>query len=273
MPLQPDLALDIGVFDSGLGGLSVLGALRIALPDARFRYIADSRHAPYGERDPAFVRERSHAIAAQLIQRGARLLVVACNSATATAIDSLRAAWPDVPIVGVEPGVKPAVALTRNGRIGVMGTRMTLTSQRFTALVDREAKDVVVHAQPCDGLAAAIEAGDDVPAPALRESVARHCAPLREADVDTVVLGCTHYPFVRDAIEAELGPGVRIVDTAQAIARQAARRAIECASHPRARDGDGTALRLATTGDREVLRRFAARWLGPEAALSVDDAA
>ena len=270
MPRQPDLALDIGVFDSGLGGLSVLRALRAALPDARFLYLADSRHAPYGERDAAFVQDRAHAIAAQLIERGAGLLVVACNSATATAIDSLRAAWPGVPIVGVEPGVKPAVALTRNGRIGVMGTRMTLASERFRALVEREAKDIVVHAQPCDGLAAAIEAGDAAPADALRESVARHCAPLRAAGVDTVVLGCTHYPFVRDAIEAELGPGVQIVDTAQAIARQAARRALECV--PRA-DAQAAALRLQTTGEREVLRRFAARWLGPEAAISVDDAA
>lgn len=245
----------IGVFDSGVGGLSVLRALHRHLPRATLLYAADSGHAPYGERDPAFVLARSRALAAHLLEQGAQLLVVACNTATAAAIDTLRVEHPQWPIVGVEPGLKPAIALTRNRRIGVMATQATLASERFRRLVATHADGVSLHLQACSGLARAIESGapdgDEV-----ASLVARHAAPLKAAGVDTVVLGCTHYPFAAARIAMELGPGVMLVDTADAVARQAMRLSMGL---PAGDSQDRT--RLWTSGDPEHLRTVATRWL------------
>jgi len=241
----------IGLFDSGVGGLSVLGALRVRLPRAALVYIADSAHAPYGERDPAVVLDRSFRLTERLLLEGASMVVVACNTATALAIDSLRARWPATPFIGVEPGIKPAARLTRNGRIGVMATPATLASARLRSLVERHAAGVQVTLQPCPGLAAAIERGalEDTELCALIE---RCCEPLRKAKVDTVVLGCTHYPFVADRIAALL-PEARLIDTAQPVAERA------CAlwtGSDRERPP-----RLLTTGDANLLSSVAARWL------------
>ena len=251
--------LRVGVFDSGVGGLSVLRDLKRELPQASLVYVADSGHAPYGERSDDFVAGRSERIAGWLVDAGCDALVIACNTATAAAAERLRAAWPGLPIVGVEPGLKPAVALTRNGRIGVMATTATLRSAKFLRLLDAHAGSAAtVHLQPCPGLAQAIEnhAGDS---PELLRLIDAFCAPLRAAAVDVVVLGCTHYPLVREAIERALGAGVAIVDTAEAVARHAARRCI----------GLGTAApapsilpaRLLSTGDIVRLQRVAERWL------------
>jgi glutamate racemase len=249
----------IGVFDSGLGGLSVLRALREVLPGALLHYVADSAHAPYGERDDAFVIERSLRIAAHLIDHGAQLIVVACNTATALAVAALRDRWPALPIVGIEPGLKPALAATRNGRIGVMATRKTLASPRFAALLARQPSANRFHLQACDGLAAAIETGR-IDGPEVIGLVERHGAPLHEAGVDTVVLGCTHYAFVEPAIRDVLGQGVVVIDTAQAVARRTAALAGPLMDAAVA-SGATVTTRLETTADAAHLRTVATAWL------------
>jgi len=244
----------IGVFDSGVGGLSVLRALRRAMPAAPLVYYADSAFAPYGERDAAYVDARCRAIASTLVERGAKALLIACNTATAAAIEGLRDAWPGLPIIGVEPGVKPAVALSRSRRVAVMATQRTLQSERFRRLVERYAAECEVIAHPCPGLAAAIEAGD-VEAPSMRGRVRELCEPLRGRGVDVIVLGCTHYPFVRHHIEAAMAGAAAIVDTAEAVARQTAARC-EGSSW----SGPAT-TRLMGSGDLDLLGRLATRWL------------
>ena len=244
----------IGVFDSGVGGLSVLRALRGQWPQAPLLYVADSGHAPYGERSAAYVLARSRRIMDHLRSEGAAGMVIACNTATAIAVQALRADCPEFPIVGVEPGLKPAVQATRNGRIGVMATPATLASEKFARLVAAQAQGVVVVPQPCPGLARLIEAGD-LQAPALLESIEHHAAALRAEQVDTVVLGCTHYAFVHAQIQAAMGPDVQIVDTADAVAHHASR-----SLRDRVADSNAPA-RLLTTGDPERLRSIAAGWL------------
>jgi glutamate racemase len=252
-------ACRIGVFDSGVGGLSILRALQQRLPDIDLHYLADSRHAPYGERDPSHAMERSMRITQHLIEQGATMIVVACNTATAIAVAALRERWPARPIVGVEPGLKPALALTRNGRIGVMATATTLRSEKFARLAASLPLRHGLQLRACDGLAAAIERGD-LDDPALRALVEAHCAPLRDAGVDCVVLGCTHYAFVAPQIQAALGPHVRLVDTADAVADQAQRllAPLPCG---RAATGASARVRLETTGDVARLARLAEAWL------------
>lgn len=245
----------IGVFDSGLGGLSVLRAIRRHCPQHALLYVADSGHAPYGEKGDAYVLRRSDVIADFLLSQQADLLVVACNTATAAAISHLRARLPNTLIVGVEPGVKPAARLSRHGRIGVMATEGTLRSEKFRLLAQAHAAEVQLVLQPCPGLASAIEGGDAASAEVLAQ-VQRHCAPLREAGVDTVVLGCTHYPFVAQALQATLGDEVMLIDTSDAVAHRVCDLcgpATEVA-HP-------APARLWTTGDAAKLASFAARWL------------
>lgn len=250
----------IGVFDSGVGGLSVLRELRKEWPGAHLHYVADSGHAPYGERSDAHVLARSRAVASHLIDGGASILVIACNTATAVAAQALREAWLHTPIVGVEPGIKPALVATRNGRVGVMATRGTLNSEKFKRLVAALAPREPLELRACDGLAAAIEKGP-VDSLALQSLVERHCRPLRDAGVDTVVLGCTHYAFARPRIQAALGPAVHIIDTAAAVARQAARIGRQTGSVTY-RGARAAAPLLQTTGNAEQLRRIASAWLG-----------
>jgi glutamate racemase len=193
------------------------------------------------------------------------MLVIACNTATAAAITTLRTRHPGWPIVGVEPGLKPAAALTRNGRVGVMATTGTLRSERFRLLAQAHAAHLDLRLQPCPGLAAAIEAGE-VDAPAVRERVATHCAALRAQDVDTVVLGCTHYPFVAHHIQAEMGPGVRLIDTSDAVARRTASlvgapATASNAEHVEGAVPTGLPAQLWTTGEVATLRGFVQRWL------------
>lgn len=249
----------IGLFDSGVGGLSVLAAVRAALPQATLHYVADSAWAPYGELDTPAIRARAMRIAQHLADAGAQAIVVACNTATAAAVTELRERLAPRPVVGVEPGLRPALAQTRNGRVGVLATRSTLASERFRALLEREAGGRIVRLQACVGLADAIEAGalDD---PALQALIESHVRPLREAGVDTVALGCTHYPFVRDAIEQAFGPGVAVIDTSAAVAAQVARVAATLPELGSAAGPAGDVL-LQTTGDAARLARFAAQWL------------
>ena len=211
----------IGLFDSGVGGLSVLRVLHQRLPGAPLLYVGDTAWAPYGDRPAAEVVARSLRIAEWLILQGAGLVVVSCNTATTLAIEALRARWPDIDFVGVEPGIKPAVAQTRTGRIAVMATTATIGSARLARLIEHHAAGVHVHLQACPGLADAIERGV-LDGQELAEVLRPHAAAIRAAEVDTVVLGCTHYPFVAVALQALLGPGVQWVDTADAVASRIA---------------------------------------------------
>lgn len=246
------------MFDSGVGGLSVLRAIRRLMPHADLIYLADAAWLPYGDRDENSLRQRAVRIAEHLLAAGANTLVVACNTATAAAVAELRGRFASLPIVGVEPGLRPALAASRSGRAGVMATSATLRSSKFGALLEREARGRPVQLQACVGLADAIEhrGPDD---PTLAELIERHCRPFREAGVDTVALGCTHYVFVRAAIERALGADVKVIDTADAIAAQVLR----VTGSPSITDepaGIGRCV-LQSTGEVDTLRRFASTWL------------
>jgi glutamate racemase len=222
---SPDLSGPIGVFDSGVGGLSVLRHIRARLPREDLLFLADSGNAPYGDRSPAWIRARSIQLSEWLVCQGAKAIVVACNTATAAATSALRAQLA-LPVIAMEPAVKPATAATRSGVVGVLATTGTLESARFAALLDRFAAGIEVVAQPCTGLVEVIERGE-LDAPATRAMVTRFVTPLLARGADTIVLGCTHYPFVREVIAAVAGPGVTIVETGAAVARQVERRLAE----------------------------------------------
>lgn len=257
------------VFDSGVGGLSVLRALLAHLPDVRFIYLADSGNAPYGDRPPEWVRDRSHRITAGLCKAfQPDAIVVACNTATALAIDSLRQDWPALPFVGVEPALKPAVALSRSGQIGVMATRGTVSSPRFAALRERlEAAHAPraphFHALACSGLADAIERDDG---PAIRQLSRRYVGELLAQapagrPIDTLVLGCTHYPFVADAITEAAGPGIALVETGVPVAR----RTREILQLDKACAGQAPAPVFLSSGAPAALDAVVRRWLALDA--------
>lgn len=246
----------IGVFDSGVGGLTVLRALREQIPDANVDYVADSAHAPYGEKSDTFLLDRSRRITRFLRDRGATLVVVACNTATAAAIAALRAEFA-LPFVGIEPGIKPALRLSKNGRVGVMATPSTLRSAKFQSLVRTHADDASLHLQACAGLAEGVEQGL-LDHPDLLRKLGEYCAPLRDAGCDTVVLGCTHYPLLAHPIQRALGANVRLLDTAQAVAQQTARLwAQQAHSTPGSAPTHGE-IQAWSNGDLAVLRRMAA---------------
>jgi glutamate racemase len=211
----------IGVFDSGVGGLSVLKALRRQLPATTITYLGDVAYAPYGERPAAEVLQRCERIVQQLVDWGARLIVVACNTATVLGVNHLRQRWPSVVFVGVEPGVKPAATASRTKRIAVMATPATARSARLQWLIDHHAQGVHVHVQPCPGLAGAIECGH-LSGAALLDVLAPCCQGVLAAQVDTVVLGCTHYPFVAGSVHALLGIDMKLLDTSAAVAARVA---------------------------------------------------
>ena len=223
----------------------MLREIRRTLRGEHLLYVADSAHSPYGDRDAAFINARVGAIADFLVTRGAKAIVVACNTATGIAVDGLRQRL-HVPVVAIEPAVKPAAQVTRTGRIGVLATSRTLDSDRFARLVTTHAAGVDVLEQPCPGLVERIEAGEFT-GPATRALVERYVAPLREAGVDALVLGCTHFPFVDALIREAAGPGVTVIDPSAAVARELARR-LESAglTSPTREDGRETFL---TTGD------------------------
>ena len=239
----------IGVFDSGVGGLSVLAALRQRLPGVAMRYIGDVAHAPYGERSIADVTRRCVALTECLLADGARGVVVACNTATVLAIDALRARWPHIAFVGVEPGVKPAAARSRTRRIAVMATPATAASDRLRLTIARHAGGVHVHIQPCAELANAIERGI-VAGPALLAILRPLCDQIRAAAVDTVVLGCTHYRFVAATIQELLGPDVELIDTAIAIAERAA----SIWQPAFAPDDQNASVRVTSTGSTDTMQ-------------------
>lgn len=212
----------IGVFDSGLGGLAVLRALREALPGADLLYVADSAHAPYGEREDEFIADRAAVIARFLLARGASTLLVACNTATVVAVRALRA-WCPVPVVAMEPAIKPAAAMTRSGRIAVLATRQTVASASVARLVADHGSGCVIELIACPGLVERVERGE-MHAPQTRALIAQYLQPAIDRGADVVVLGCTHYSFLRPLIEELTGPQVMLLDPAPAVVKELLRR-------------------------------------------------
>jgi glutamate racemase len=208
----------IGVFDSGVGGLSVLHEIRRALPGEDLLYVADSSHAPYGDKPRQFIEARSIAMTEFLLSRNAKAIVVACNTATGAAITTLRSRFL-MPIIAMEPAVKPAAANTRSGVIGVLATSRTLASDNFVKLFARYGEEVEIVGQACPGLVEQVEAGD-LSSNKTRLLLERYVLPLLERGADTLVLGCTHYPFLSPLIREIAGPSVAVIDSAAAVARQ-----------------------------------------------------
>lgn len=218
----PTSASSIGVFDSGVGGISVLKHIHTLLPNEDLMYVADSKFAPYGNKTPEFIQERALWIADFLIGKGSKALVVACNTATAAAVDLLRQKY-HLPIIGMEPAVKPAAAASKTGVIGVLATSGTLKSAQFAALLDHYGQQVEVVTQACHGLVECVERGE-LDSTATQDLLASYVQPLIAAGADTIVLGCTHYPFVRPLIENLVGDDVVLIDTGAAVAKELKRR-------------------------------------------------
>lgn len=214
-------AAPVGVFDSGVGGLSVLRELRRELPHEHFIYYADSGHCPYGGKPAVEIAARAFAITDELLAAGAKLIVVACNTATIAAVEQLRATYP-LSFVGIEPAIKPAVRQTRSGVVGVLATGAALAGDKFLRLQAQHGDGVRVITQPCPGLVEFVERGE-LDGPALRALLRRYIEPLLRDGADTLVLGCTHYPFLRPLIAEIAGPAVTLLDTGAAVARQARR--------------------------------------------------
>ena len=257
LPCSPNDA-PVGIFDSGVGGLSVLRHIRAQLPHEHLLYFADSGFAPYGDKPEPVIAERVLAIAGFLVERGAKALVVACNTATVAAIARLRERYPGLPIVGVEPGLKPAAALSRNGKVGVLATEGTLSGEKFLLLREQicAATKVQFLLQPCHGLADQIELGE-LDSEATTAMLERYILPLLAQGVDTLVLGCTHYPLVQASIEQVIACAtdrkVTLVDTGDAVARQlgrllAAAGSARTAGGPSRLEGYTTASATALSG-------------------------
>lgn len=245
----------IGVFDSGWGGLSVLRELQALLSTHAMTYVADTAYCPYGPKTDDLVRERSLTIGRWLVAEGAQALVVACNTASSAALELLRAELP-IPVVGMEPGVKPAIAATRSRTVGVLATSGTLNGARFATLVRRFAGDVAVLTQPCPGWVEAVEAGA-LGSPETQQLVRQFVAPLLAEGADTLVLGCTHYPFLRPLIDAEAGPGVQVIDTGPAVAQQVVR-----VAQQHRISSDNSMVRVFTTGEPSAVQGVAERLYG-----------
>ena len=261
-------AAPIGVFDSGVGGLSVLRALRAQLPQEDFVYLSDAAHAPYGERTDEYVTARALRVADYLVaQRGVKSLVIACNTATAAAIQVLRARWPDLPIVGIEPALKPAATASQTKRVGVLATRSTLQSAKFKTLLDGLQSQAQFVVQACDGLAAAIETGDEQMTRSLCKTYVNALGDFgrHPGGVDQLVLGCTHYPLISGFLQSLVGPTVDLVDAGAPVSLQTRR----VLAQAQLLSGNLAAGRtqLLSTGATEALGGNARRWLGLDAVV------
>jgi glutamate racemase len=242
----------IGVFDSGIGGLSVYGEVRRRLPTEDVLYLADQGFGMYGEKSLGEVRRRSEQVADFLIDEGAKAVVVACNSASAAALDHLRKRWPAVPFIGMEPAVKPAVELSRHGVIGVLATEATFQGELFASVVNRFARNHEVITRACPGLAAAIESDD----PVVDDLVDEYVGDVVRRGADVVVLGCTHYSLIVARI-AERAGAASVVDPAPAVARQVARIVTDHGLGAAAGEG---AVTFVTTGDKDRFSEQISRW-------------
>jgi glutamate racemase len=253
----------IGVFDSGVGGLTVLHELLVRLPQEDFLYLGDTQRFPYGKRPPEELERFSVQMAEELLRRGAKLLVVACNAATSAALPALRRRMMDttlgVEVIGVvRPEASQAVAATRTGRIGLLATPTTVASGAYEQAVAAVDPYVTLHPVACPTLASIIQEGRHLDAQAL-ETVRDVCAPLRESDVDTVILGCTHYPLISPMLQRTLGPEVRLVSSGSALARQVEHAlSTRGLRNPGAGEGEG---RFFCTGDTQEFERAGTRFL------------
>ncbi len=257
---------EIGLLDSGLGGLSIVQALQRAMPAERLLYYADSAYCPYGERDEAFIRSRTLTIASELEQRGAKAIVIACNTACAAALEHVRSAV-SVPVVGLEPAVKPAVALTRTGRIAVFATPRTIASRRLDILIERYATGIIVERIAAPDWVGFVER-DQIASEDAFHAVERLVRPAIERGADVLVLGCTHFPFLTSLIRTAAGPGVAIVDSGDAIARRA-RHVLEELDLLASPDAEAQPLTVmtSTTTPAEIGER-AAQMLGGDVRLA-----
>ena len=241
----------IAFFDSGLGGISVLRETVRLLPQENYLYYGDSLHAPYGVRPEAEIRALAGAAAEQLVQAGAKALVVACNTATSAAIVQLREAYPDIPVIGTEPALKPAVEKYPGGRILVMATPMTIRQEKFQALKRQFDDQAQIIGLPCEGLMEFVER-EELRGSAVEAYLAEKLAPYLREPVDGIVLGCTHYPFLTGAIRRIVGPGPEIMDGSHGVAMQLARKLAENGML-RSSDAPGTAVFENSLDEPEIL--------------------
>jgi glutamate racemase len=254
----------IGVFDSGVGGFSVLKAIRSLLPDEDLLFVADQVHVPYGSRPLDEVRRYAKSVTEFLLACQAKLVVVACNTASAAALYELRQTFPQVPFVGLEPAVKPAAAASRSRVVGVLATPATFQGRLYASVVERFAREVTVLEDTCPGLVLQIEHGC-LDGPKTRSILESAIRPMLAQGADTLVLGCTHYPFVIPLIETIAGPDVCVIDPAPAVARQASRMITDKdLANPASRSSSG-ALTIYTSGDPDALQALLPRLLGFDA--------
>ncbi len=251
------------MLDSGVGGWSVLVEVDRLLPQVPIHYVGDSAWCPYGTKSPEQICERVFALTDYLLAGGATMIVVACNSATIHAVGALRAAYP-VPIIGMEPGVKPAAELTVSGIVGVLATEASIAGEKFHQLVHTHAAGVRVITRTCPRFVELVEAGQ-LEGSEAEAAVAEALDPLLEAGADVIVLGCTHYPFLRPLIEVGLPEGVRLVDTGPAVARRVVQ---VLGGNLTSHDGPGAIRQVETTGDFERLGSLAPRLL-PQLAVTL----
>jgi glutamate racemase len=259
---MPQASGPIGMFDSGVGGLAVLSEVRRLLPGEDLLYYADTAWFPYGPRPHDEIRQRADAIARELLDRGAKLIVVACNTATSAAIAHLRETY-DVPFVGMEPALKPAAERTHTGRVALLVTPGTARGEKLAALIDRHGRNIEVHVIEAPGLAEAVESGA-LDAPETRALLARYAAETRESGADVLALGCTHYAFLRAAFERELGSGVAVIEPSEAVARHVAHVLEE--HEIRNERTSGGAVEYLCSGDEAAFNDTRERLLNKEAA-------
>lgn len=246
----------IGVFDSGVGGLSILDEALKQLPLHHYIYLADSANAPYGEKSASWITNRSLHMCRFLVDLGCDAIVVACNTATAEAIAQIRAEL-QIPVIGVEPGIKPAAMQSQNGVVGVLATEATLNSDKFNALLATLPSQCCFIKQAGAGLVALIENGE-IESPAMRTLLQTHLQGIVEAQADTLVLGCTHYPFLKNHIRELIGASITIVDTSDAVVRQLSR---QLEQHGLAEEAEVVSLKLLSTANGDTLQAMAERLL------------
>ena len=259
--LAPNMPGNIGVFDSGVGGLSVLRALMRQMPGEDMLYVADQAHVPYGPRPLEQVRRFSEAITRFLLEKGAKIVVVACNSASAAALSHLRTTFPDTPFVGMEPAVKPAAETTQTRVVGVLATPATFQGALFESVLERFAAGVTVLRDTCPGLVQQIEQGK-LNGEETRRILKEALLPMLEKNIDTIVLGCTHYPFVIPLIERIAGENVRVIDPAPAVARQTGRLLESAGMRQLARAK--AAVAYYTTAEAESMKKLLPKLLGED---------
>src|SRR5687767_10377327 len=254
-----NLNLPIGIFDSGVGGLSVLRAVREQMPNESIIYFGDQGHVPYGSRSMKQIQDLSEGITNFLLKQNAKIIVVACNTASAAALKYLRAKFPAVQFVGMEPAVKPAAEYTQTGKVGVLATPATFQGALYASVVERFANGVELLQNTCPGLVQEIEQGN-LGGEKTRQILEDALLPMLAKNIDTVVLGCTHYPFVIPLIQQIVGENVRVIDPAPAVAKQTAR-LLEAKGMRNKSDSKGD-VKFYTSGDPDELKSLLPKLLG-----------